>query len=58
MILMKKLKPITSSYYIKYQILQIGIKTLLDNIIKSETALFFIGGKGNNWSEFNKFKNS
>ena len=29
-------------------------KNLLDNIIKSETALFFIGGKGNNWSEFNK----
>ena len=29
-------------------------KNLLDNIIKSETALFFIGGKGNKWSEFNK----
>ena len=29
-------------------------KKLLDNIIKSETALFFIGGKGNKWSEFNK----
>tara|TARA_B100001093_G_scaffold496650_1_gene542617 strand:- start:2588 stop:4663 length:2076 start_codon:yes stop_codon:yes gene_type:complete len=29
-------------------------KNLLDNIIKSETALFFIGGKGSKWSEFNK----
>ena len=29
-------------------------KNLLDNIIKSETALLFIGGKGNKWSEFNK----
>ena len=29
-------------------------KNLLNNIIKSETALFFIGGKGNKWSEFNK----
>ena len=31
-------------------------KNLLDNIIKSETALFFIGGKGNKWSEFNKLQ--
>ena len=31
-------------------------KNLLDNIIKSETALFFIGGKGNKWSEFNKIQ--
>ena len=29
-------------------------KNLLENIIKSETALFFIGGKGSKWSEFNK----
>ncbi|GIS04446.1 MAG: hypothetical protein CM15mP107_0660 [Bacteroidota bacterium] len=29
-------------------------KNLLENIIKSETALFFIGGNGNKWSEFNK----
>ena len=29
-------------------------KNLLDNIIKSETALLFIGGKGSKWSEFNK----
>ena len=32
-------------------------KNLLDNIIKSETALFFIGGKGSKWSEFNKVQN-
>ena len=31
-------------------------KNLLNNIIKSETALFFIGGKGNKWSEFNKIQ--
>ena len=29
-------------------------KNLLNNIIKSETALFFIGGIGSKWSEFNK----
>ena len=31
-------------------------KNLLDNIIKSETALFFIGGKGSKWSEFNRLQ--
>ena len=31
-------------------------RNLLDNIIKSETALFFIGGKANKWSEFNKIQ--
>lgn len=31
-------------------------KNLLNNIIKSETALFFIGGKGSKWSEFNKLQ--
>ena len=31
-------------------------KNLLDKIIKSETALFFIGGKGIKWSTFNKIQ--
>lgn len=31
-------------------------KNLLDKIIKSETALFFIGGKGVKWSTFNKIQ--
>lgn len=31
-------------------------KNILNKIIKSETALFFIGGKANKWSEFNKLQ--
>lgn len=31
-------------------------KNLLDKIIKSATPLFFIGGQGNKWSEFNKIQ--